>query len=232
MRWKPAAYIKGNPLTCDEGKGFSRVFKSIPWPLPLVPWPIPVYPWGFWIVMPMFGSEPWFKPEPTRTGPRFGSGFKEIIEPHPRSRSRFREQVMGLNLSEPGLNQTFLGRQGTQSWYFLLLYSTMTLFRYWYTCVKNDKQQLGWWMRVNMDVTWWWMKGELVWEKVSKIVLRMNNRWDDEWIRTMAWEKGPRCKKMVYVCGSKYTYKHFNYYIILWQQYLDICVIFVVMRRK
>ena len=63
------------------------------------------------LVMPMFGSEPRFEPEPTRTGPRFGSEFKEIAEPNPRSGSRFREWAMGLNLSEPGSNRTFLGNE-------------------------------------------------------------------------------------------------------------------------
>ena len=66
------------------------------------------------VVMPMFGSEPWFKPEPTRTGPRFGPKFKEIIEPNPRSGSTFREWTMALNTSKPGSNRTFLG-QGGQS---------------------------------------------------------------------------------------------------------------------
>ena len=66
------------------------------------------------IVMPMFSSEPQFEPEPTRTGPRFGPRFKDIIEPNPRSRSRFREWTMGLNLSKPGSNWTFwVGKAGS-----------------------------------------------------------------------------------------------------------------------
>ena len=69
----------------------------------------------------MFGSEPRFEPEPTWTGPRFGPRFNEIIEPNPRSGSRFREQTMGMNLSEPGSNRTFLGGRGGQllSWKFV-----------------------------------------------------------------------------------------------------------------
>ena len=74
------------------------------------------------VVMPMFGSELRFEPEPTRTGPRFGSGFKEIIEPNPRSGSRFREHAMGLNLFKPGSNRTFLGGQSGQSVFFILLF--------------------------------------------------------------------------------------------------------------
>ena len=53
------------------------------------------------LVMLMFGSEPWFKPEPTRTGPRFGSKFEEIVEPNARFRSRFREWMTRLNATEP-----------------------------------------------------------------------------------------------------------------------------------
>jgi len=71
--------------------------------------------WKPWeLVMPMFSSEPWFEPEPTRTGPRFGPRFKEFIEPNLRSGSRFREWMMGLNPSEPGSNWTFLGTWGRQ----------------------------------------------------------------------------------------------------------------------
>ena len=53
------------------------------------------------LVMLMFGSEP------TRTGPRFGSKFKEIVEPNTRFRSRFREWTTRLNVTEPGSNRTF-----------------------------------------------------------------------------------------------------------------------------
>jgi len=50
------------------------------------------------VVMPMFSFELWFEPEPTWTRPRFGSRFKEIAEPNPRSGSVFRDWTTGLNL--------------------------------------------------------------------------------------------------------------------------------------
>ena len=110
------------------------------------------------LVIPMFGSEPQFEPEPTRTGPRFRSGFKEIIEPNPRSRSRFREHAMGLNLSKLGSNQTFLGGQSRQSVFFILLFLFYCFFFCQWQCyiprcpslfsilvsrTNSDKRQLG-----------------------------------------------------------------------------------------
>jgi hypothetical protein len=58
------------------------------------------------VVMPWFGSEPRFDPEPAWTRPRFGPRFKEFPEPNLRSGSRFRGWTMGLNLSKPSSTQT------------------------------------------------------------------------------------------------------------------------------
>ena len=48
--------------------------------------------------MPRFGSELWFEPEPSRTGPKFGPGFGVGAEPDQRSRPGFGG---GPNLAEP-----------------------------------------------------------------------------------------------------------------------------------
>ena len=41
------------------------------------------------LVMPKFGSEPRFEPEPLGPNPKFGSRFRAFAEPNPRSSSRF-----------------------------------------------------------------------------------------------------------------------------------------------
>ena len=41
------------------------------------------------VVMPKFGSEPRFEPEPLGPNPKFGSRFRAFAEPNPRSSSRF-----------------------------------------------------------------------------------------------------------------------------------------------
>ena len=54
--------------------------------------------------LPWFGSELWFGPEPSRTGPWFHSGFGVGAEPDQWSGLGFR---VGMNLQEPfrtGLN--------------------------------------------------------------------------------------------------------------------------------
>ena len=48
--------------------------------------------------LPRFGSELWSGPEPSRTGLKFGPGFRVGAEPDRRSRSRF---GVGPNLAEP-----------------------------------------------------------------------------------------------------------------------------------
>ena len=41
------------------------------------------------VVMPKFGSEPRFEPEPLGLKPKFGSRFRAFAEPDPRPSSRF-----------------------------------------------------------------------------------------------------------------------------------------------
>ena len=46
-------------------------------------------PFSLEVVMPKFGSEPRFEPEPLGPNPKFGSRFRAFAEPNLRSSSRF-----------------------------------------------------------------------------------------------------------------------------------------------
>jgi hypothetical protein len=56
------------------------------------------------IVLLWFGPEPWFEPEPFRTGPKVRFRFGRLLEPNLGSSSRFGSWEDFKNTFEPGLN--------------------------------------------------------------------------------------------------------------------------------
>jgi hypothetical protein len=51
------------------------------------------------LVMPQFGSEPKFEPEPAEPNSKFSSRFRDLSEPNLKSSSRFSQQHGGSNLN-------------------------------------------------------------------------------------------------------------------------------------
>ena len=52
-----------------------------------------------YIVMPQFGSEPRFEPEPAEPNSKFSSKFRDLSEPNLKSGSRFSQYYGGSNLN-------------------------------------------------------------------------------------------------------------------------------------
>jgi hypothetical protein len=48
-----------------------------------------LFGWVLWVVMPQFGSELRFEPEPPEPNSKFGSRFRALSEPNLKSSSRF-----------------------------------------------------------------------------------------------------------------------------------------------
>ena len=55
--------------------------------------------WGNEVVMPQFGSEPRFEPEPAEPNSKFSSRFRDVSEPNLKSSSRFSQCYGGSNLN-------------------------------------------------------------------------------------------------------------------------------------
>jgi len=51
------------------------------------------------LVMPQFGSEPRFEPEPAEPNAKFSSRFRDLPEPNLKSSSRFSQHHGGSNLN-------------------------------------------------------------------------------------------------------------------------------------
>ena len=51
------------------------------------------------LVMPQFGSEPWFEPELLEPDRKFGPKFRETVEPNLKFSSRFKVLLVGSNLN-------------------------------------------------------------------------------------------------------------------------------------
>ena len=80
-----------------------------------------VWQTAIYLVMPMFGSEPWFEPEPAWTRPRFGPRFKETVGPQVKvQRNRWTEPKVRVKVqrmvNSAECDRTFLGRWGRQGW--------------------------------------------------------------------------------------------------------------------